>query len=193
MSAMRSRRLGRELNELNKVVTQRQKALEDLQVAQRDLAAAEAAQNAAALSCANARITQAKISASSCEPFVSVKADDLKEWQIEICGSSGTLYEGELFNLRFRFDDNYPIESPEVVFVGKPPLHPHVYSNGHICLSILYDQWSPALTVQALCVSIASMLASAESRTAPPNDQAYVSKRIESPKKVQWTFHDDKC
>ena len=32
-----------------------------------------------------------------------------------------------------------PIESPEVIFVGPVPTHEHIYSNGFICLSILYD------------------------------------------------------
>lgn len=41
--------------------------------------------------------------------------------------------------LWFTFSDNYPIEAPEVVFVGKVPDHEHIYSNGFICMSILYD------------------------------------------------------
>ena len=77
--------------------------------------------------------------------------------------------------MQYKFSDQYvafvsmqPIESPEVVFVGKPPEHEHIYSNGFICLSILYDgkmeinaEWSPALTVASVCISILSMLSSA--------------------------------
>jgi ubiquitin-conjugating enzyme E2 W len=47
------------------------------------------------------------------------------------------------------------------MFVGKSPEHEHVYSNGHICLSILYDGWIPTFTVESICISIISMLSAA--------------------------------
>lgn len=56
------------------------------------------------------------------------------------------------------------IESPEVVFVVndqfKAPVHPHVYTNGHICASILGNEWSPVLNVESVCMTLQSMLAS---------------------------------
>ncbi len=82
-------------------------------------------------------------------------------------GPPGTLYDGEEFLLQFKFGAKYPFDSPEVTFTGNHiPVHPHIYSNGHICLSILTEDWSPALSVEAVCLSIMSMLASAKEKVS---------------------------
>jgi ubiquitin-conjugating enzyme E2 W len=75
-----------------------------------------------------------------------------------------------------------PMAAPEVTFVGTPPVHTHIYSNGHICLSLLSDDWSPALTVSSLSVSILSMLSSATKKKAPADDASYVKRKRGSPK-----------
>ena len=66
-------------------------------------------------------------------------------WHVSFTMPQETVYAGENYTLRFKFCDNYPFEPPEVTFVGTPPDHEHIYSNGWICLSTLSKDWTPAL------------------------------------------------
>ncbi|KAH6922435.1 hypothetical protein HPB50_013608 [Hyalomma asiaticum] len=129
-------------------------------------------------------------------PGVSVDMDNvgsnLTQWIVDMEGAKGTLYEGEKFQLLFKFSSKYPFDSPEVTFLGPNiPVHPHVYSNGHICLSILTDDWSPALSVQSVCLSIVSMLSSCKEKKRPPDNSLYVKTCNKNPKKTKWWYHGE--
>uniref|UniRef100_A0A6Q2WSF8 N-terminal E2 ubiquitin-conjugating enzyme n=2 Tax=Esox lucius TaxID=8010 RepID=A0A6Q2WSF8_ESOLU len=118
----------------------------------------------------------------------------ITQWIVDMEGASGTLYEGEKFQLLFKFSSRYPFDSPQVMFTGESiPVHPHVYSNGHICLSILTEDWSPALSVQSVCLSIISMLSSCKEKRRPPDNSFYVRTCNKNPKKTKWWYHDDTC
>ncbi|XP_056594509.1 probable ubiquitin-conjugating enzyme E2 W-B [Triplophysa dalaica] len=118
----------------------------------------------------------------------------ITQWIVDMEGASGTLYEGEKFQLLFKFSSRYPFDSPQVMFTGDNiPVHPHVYSNGHICLSILTEDWSPALSVQSVCLSIISMLSSCKEKRRPPDNSFYVRTCNKNPKKTKWWYHDDTC
>jgi len=124
----------------------------------------------------------------------TISGTDLGVWRVKMSGPSNTLYDGENFTVQFKFNVKYPFDSPEVTFVGPAdsiPVHQHIYSNGHICLSILTDDWSPALSVESVCLSILSMLASAKEKARPPDDAFYVKTCSKNPKKTLWWYHDD--
>lgn len=46
-----------------------------------------------------------------------IRADDLKEWLISIQVLGESIYKDEKFALRFKFSDDYPIDSPQVTFL----------------------------------------------------------------------------
>ena len=90
--------------------------------------------------------------------------DDLFNWEGVIFGPTGTPYEGGVFRLSLRFPTDYPFKPPHVQFNTKI-YHPNINSAGGICLDILKNQWSPALTISKVLLSILSLLSDAN-----PND-----------------------
>lgn len=74
----------------------------------------------------------AELNSKGCPTGCSIlQANDLESWIIQLSVLGDTLYEGEVFALRFRFSSSYPIDAPEVTFlVGEgwsAPEHPHLY------------------------------------------------------------------
>lgn len=85
------------------------------------------------------------------------RQDDLFHWSSTILGPTESIYEGGVFQLDIRFPPDYPFKPPKIVFITKI-YHPNVNSDGAICLDILKDQWSPALTISKVLLSICSLL-----------------------------------
>jgi ubiquitin-conjugating enzyme E2 D len=83
--------------------------------------------------------------------------DDLFHWQATIMGPSDSPYTNGVFFLSIHFPTDYPFKPPKVNFTTRI-YHPNINSNGSICLDILKEQWSPALTISKVLLSICSML-----------------------------------
>ena len=83
--------------------------------------------------------------------------DDLYHWRATILGPEGTPYFGGVFYLDVHFPSDYPFKPPKCNFITKI-YHPNINSAGSICVDILKDNWSPALTMSKVLLSICSLL-----------------------------------
>ena len=83
--------------------------------------------------------------------------DDIFNWSATVMGPQGSPYEGGVFMMNIKFPADYPFKPPKVTFETKI-YHPNINSSGGICLDILKDQWSPALTISKVLISICSLL-----------------------------------
>jgi len=83
--------------------------------------------------------------------------DDLFHWQATIMGPEDSPYTGGVFFLDIHFPADYPFKPPKVSFTTRI-YHCNINSNGGICLDILKDQWSPALTISKVLLSVCSLL-----------------------------------
>ena len=86
-----------------------------------------------------------------------VAGDNLNRWHGTIIGPEGTPYTGGLFHLDIEFPKNYPFKPPHVTFKTRI-YHPNINERGEICLDILKSEWSPALTITNVLLSICSLL-----------------------------------
>ena len=71
----------------------------------------------------------------------------------------GSPYSNGLFFLNIHFPTDYPFKPPKVSFITKI-YHPNINGDGSICLDILRDQWSPALTITkgAACLIVVAVV-----------------------------------
>jgi len=78
-------------------------------------------------------------------------------WDGMIIGPADSPYTGGVFHLSIFFPVDYPFKAPNVSFTTKI-YHPNVNAAGLICLDILKTNWSPALTISKVLLSICSLL-----------------------------------
>jgi len=83
--------------------------------------------------------------------------DNIFNWQGKLLGPEDSPYEGGIFYLDIHFPKDYPFKPPKINFTTRI-YHPNINANGGICLDILKEQWSPALTISKVLLSICSLL-----------------------------------
>ena len=92
----------------------------------------------------------------------SLVNDDLTHWKGSIKGPEDTPYQGGVFRVDITLPEDYPFAPPKMRFDTKI-WHPNVSSaNGAICLDILKDNWSPALTIRTALLSLQALLSAPE-------------------------------
>jgi len=84
--------------------------------------------------------------------------DNIFHWTATLRNIPAAKHSGKTYNLDITFSKNYPFEPPTVIFLSRVN-NIYVRSNGNICLDILSRNWSPALTIGKVLLSICSMLA----------------------------------
>jgi ubiquitin-conjugating enzyme E2 D/E len=85
---------------------------------------------------------------------------DFFTWEALIFGPSDSPFQGGVFRLSINFPSDYPFKSPIITFKTKI-YHPNINAAGGICLDILKSQWSPALSISKVLLSILSLLTDA--------------------------------
>ena len=100
---------------------------------------------------------------------VGILKDNILLWEFIIIGPSDSLYEGGAFKGVIIFPNNYP-NSPPIVKFTSDIIHPNIYKNGEVCISILHEgideynyestseRWNPSHGVNTIMMSIVSML-----------------------------------
>ncbi|KAL0241043.1 hypothetical protein GEMRC1_006278 [Eukaryota sp. GEM-RC1] len=83
--------------------------------------------------------------------------DDMYHWNATIMGPPGSPYEDGVFFLTIVFPSDYPFKPPRVMFTTRI-YHPNINANGSIALDILAEEWSAALTISKILLSISSLL-----------------------------------
>jgi len=115
-----------------------------------------------------------------------VNDSNITKMECILLGPEDSEYEGGIFRLYIEFPNRYPFSAPNIKFINKI-FHPNVSNSGDICLDILKDKWSPALSLHKVMLSIQSLLTDPNPDSPLNGDAAHLYKtdRKEYKKKCQ--------
>ncbi|CAD8186888.1 unnamed protein product [Paramecium pentaurelia] len=89
---------------------------------------------------------------------ILVVDNNITHWKGFINGSPDTPYEGGYFQIDIVLTADYPYKPPKMKFDTRI-WHPNISSQtGAICLDILKDEWSPALSIRTALLSLQALL-----------------------------------
>jgi ubiquitin-protein ligase len=86
-----------------------------------------------------------------------IDKDNILKWKATIKGPKDTAYEGGVFKLKITLPKDYPFQPPKIIFKTKI-YHCNINRQGEICLDILKEGWSPALTIEKTLLSLITLL-----------------------------------
>jgi ubiquitin-conjugating enzyme E2 D/E len=83
--------------------------------------------------------------------------NNLYVWKGSIPGPPGSVYEGGVFNVEIILPSDYPFTAPKALFKTRI-YHMNISEQGNICIDILKQNWSPALSLFKVMLSLSSLL-----------------------------------
>jgi ubiquitin-conjugating enzyme E2 D/E len=116
------------------------------------------------------------------------EGNDLFKWEGVIMGPADSPYTGGVFKLHIQFPTEYPFKPPHVQFTTKI-YHPNINPTGLICLDILKQAWSPALTISKVLLSITSLLTDPNPNDPLAPDIAYIYRTNRAEYEIQAKNH----
>lgn len=99
------------------------------------------------------------------DKYIYFDKSNFMDIYLMIVGPKGTPYEDGMLFFHLKFSDKYPYEPPSVKFlnmVNSVRIHPNLYTNGKVCLSILGTwpgpKWLPTMSLNTIALTLQSIL-----------------------------------